>query len=618
MKRLRILSLVLSVLMAASMLTACDTPPSQTETKGTTESKQDRPPPDDTAEQTTAETEAPDDRFINTEFSIPGGFYSGSQMLTLVLPEKAPAGATIRYTLDGNEPTVKSAKYTDGIQILAQEESVCVRAACYSRSGELLGRIVTNTYIKCANDRFDNVVVSIVTDENNLYGSRGIIDNPTQSGKEWERPCHVEMFKGNGEEIISQDAGLRIYGGSSRTLPQKSFRLVARKDGYYDETKYNGQGSFDYPFFESRKVQAGVDTGKVLVRYDRLVLRNGGNDSLQHGAQDRLSPTLLRDQVANNFTLKYASAVPAQHSKFVTVYLNGQYYGILDMKEDINDDYFANIYGIENKNAITVVKSELDTKRKCEIHNDGEECRFCGTWFYYEVDNGNESELSDLEAIYNMVTQFAPGEQESVYSQLSEKLDLENFMQYMAMNLFLANNDWPHNNVRLWKYSGSPVEGNPYTDGKWRFTMRDTDFSFGRYSSGNPPELYTLADSDSFNFALGSFYGKYKYYADYGDPLYLKSILNFCLKNAQFKSDFEAYCLSLVSSDATRDLTRMMANSQAAITGEMPYHLSRWSGTISPELTFDRWNASCTVMKRWTDPRRQHFTNYLNECLSNY
>ncbi len=615
MKNIRFLSLMLSAVMALSVFASCKNDSDYTDTQVTTDTKQDRPPPQDTNSEDDGLT---DSKFADAVFSVNGGFYSESQELILSLPENAPADACIRYTLNGDEPTMTSATYTKGIPICTDTDSSCVRAACFSKDGQLLGRIVTNTYIKCDDKRFSNMVVSIVSDNGSLYGTKGIIDNPTQSGKTWERPCHVEIFKSNGEEIISQDAGLRIYGGSSRTLPQKSFRLVARKNGYYDETKYNGAGVFEYPFFENRKILSGADEGKILTRYDRLILRNGGNDSLQHGAQDSLSPTLLRDQVANNFALKYAPEVPAQSSKFVTVYLNGEYYGILDMKEDINDDYFANLYGIENKDMVTVVKSELDTKRKCDIHEHGDECRFCGTWFYYEVDNGSESALTELDAIYNMITQCSDGEYDSVYQKISERIDLENYIQYVAMNLFLANNDWPHNNVRLWKYSGTPIADNPYTDGKWRFTMRDADFSFGRYSSGNPPELYTQADSDSFNFMLGAFYGKYKYYADYGDPLYLKTILNFCLKNPEFKSEFETYCMSLVSNDAIKALTRMMANSQNSIAGEIPYHLNRWTGTINPDLTLDRWNVSCSLMKRWTEPRKGYFAQYLNECLSNY
>jgi hypothetical protein len=99
-----------------------------------------------------------------------------------------------------------------------------------------------------------------------------------------------------------------------------------------------------------------------LQRYDRFILRNGGNDSIQATAADPDMMTLTRDAVSNAFVAEFAPEVTYQTSRFAVVYLNGEYYGILDMKEDINDDYMLNVYGLD-KDKITVIKSELDTTR---------------------------------------------------------------------------------------------------------------------------------------------------------------------------------------------------------------------------------------------------------------
>jgi hypothetical protein len=45
------------------------------------------------------------------------------------------------------------------------------------------------------------------------------------SGKEWERPIHVEFFEKDGTLGFSHDSGVRIHGGWSRKYPQKTFRL---------------------------------------------------------------------------------------------------------------------------------------------------------------------------------------------------------------------------------------------------------------------------------------------------------------------------------------------------------------------------------------------------------
>ena len=118
------------------------------------------------------------------------------------------------------------------------------------------------------------------------------------------------------------------------------------------------------------------------------MLRNGGNDSILNRAQDGDNASMIRDAAVNNFAVKYAPAVATQASTFAAVYLNGEYYGILDMKEDIDEDYISNLYGIEDKENVTVVKSELDIKRECDgTHDENIPCgRFCGAWFYYDGD----------------------------------------------------------------------------------------------------------------------------------------------------------------------------------------------------------------------------------------
>ncbi len=566
-------------------------------------------PPDDT------QAEKEKVNYINPKFSVKGGMYDSSQTLALSLPEDAPSGAYITYTTDGEEPRASGTRADRRITVCDRASS-CIRASCFSESGQRLGRIVTNTYIYAEDGRFDTVVISLVAASNDLYGRDGIIANPTGSGKEWERACHVEMFTSSGEEMVSQDAGIRIFGGSSRTLAQKSFRLVARADGYYDELKYNGNGSFDYPIFDDRYVIEGENKGKLLERYDRLILRNGGNDSMQHYSQDGELMTLTRDGVANNFALKYAPNVPAQASRPAVVYLNGVYYGILDLKEDINDDYFSNLYGIENKDDITIIKSELDTTRQCEWHYSPSQCRYCGVWFYYELDDGAEGELESFDAICQKIVNCNERDRGSVYKELCKSFDIDNLIQYTALNLFACNTDWGHNNLRVWRYSGTPDPSNPYKDGRYRFAMRDMDFSFGRYESHALPELYTKCDTDMFSFTLGRFYSGAD--AGYGDPLYLKGILNFCLKNDDFRTRFEKYARSLCESDTLNELMRINDSFISSIKDEIPYHIERWADTISYNMSPDCWSRACTLQRQWITQRKEYFLDSLGKCLKNY
>ncbi len=58
---------------------------------------------------------------------------------------------------------------------------------------------------------------------------------------------------------------------------------------------------------------------------------------------------------------------------------------------------------------------------------------------------------------------------------LEEQLDVEAFLEYMAIMFYMDNRDWPDNNVRLWR----STDGS--TDGRWRPIIQDLDLAFGAH-----------------------------------------------------------------------------------------------------------------------------------------
>ena len=309
-------------------------------------------------------------------------------------------------------------------------------------------------------------------------------------------------------------------------------------------------------------------------------------------------------------------------SKLAVVFLNGEYYGILDMKEDINDDYIKNVYGLKDKENIAVLKSELDTTRHCSEHSDGGSCRFCNVWFYYEMDQGDDSELENFTALCRKATASTADDRAAVYEEISSKIDLENFMQYAALNLYTCNTDWPHNNVRLWRYTGETDASLPETDGRWRFTLRDMDFSFARYKNRVLPEIYTLADTDTFSRALSNYWdGSYSYNkstGNYPDSLCIQGLLDFCLRNDSFRADFEAYCRSLVSAENVTLLKSVMQDYIDSINTEIPRHLDRWAGTIDRSYDYEAWLSANADMLAWADERPAQFIKYLEAAMARY
>jgi len=453
-----------------------------------------------------------------------------------------------------------------------------------------------------------------------------LLSNPTA---DIEKPTHVEIINKAGETIIDQDAGIKIFGGSSRGLQQKSFKIIARKDGYFEDAEEKeGTGYFNYPLFEDRIIKAGKNKGNVLEKYDSFILRNGGNDSLLHTACNPLDATLLRDGISNNLINALSENVDNQLSQFAELYINGKYYGLMDMKENLNEDYVRRIYGVD-RDYVCVVKSELDTTRHCDNHSNGAECRFCNVWFYYETDEDEmcQNALSEWCELCEEIIQGIDSNDDTynkLYEKLSSNVDLKSFLEYCVFYLYLANTDWPHNNLKLWKYCGEEDSNNYVTDGKWRFMTRDLDMSMGRYSSPELcPELNNVIDQDTFYRCLGNYVDGYSSYFSneginqlYPDSLYLQGLLAFCLRNDSFRSQFEEFTRNLASDETKKILIDIYNEAYDEAKPYIGKEIERWSDYIA--ATTEDWQDACIRIKGFINVRPSYFLKHLDLLLSFY
>ena len=575
-----------------------------------------------TVETTLAETEAgtEDPAPIDTlTMSHTGGVYTEAISLEM----SAPEGQTIRYTTDGSVPTKRSTKYKEAIEVT--EDALTIRAACFDESGKITGDVVTNTYVirEAKESTLYTVMISVDKDDlGDMY------DNVNAK---IERPAHVEIVTPDGETVISQDAGLRLFGGSSRSLQQKSFKLIARKTGYFGEdAAYVGQGTFRYALFPERVIKGGAKVGQVLDRYDSFILRNGGNDSLLHTACNPEDATLIRDGLANNFAADVTTAVEYSYSQYAVVYINGNYYGLLDMRENLNEDFVKRVWGVDD-NDVVVIKSELDITRACADHDNGGGCRYCGSWFFYETDDSEMAQntlnewLKFCEEICGKVN-ANDAEYNAAFQKLEANVDLVGLKEWYALNLYLCNTDWPHNNIKLWKYTGEPVEGIEITDGKWRFMTRDMDMTMGRYSR---PELTSDLDSrakvDSFWRTLGNYIPAYHdIYSDsgetklYADALYLQGLFAFCMRNDEFRAEFTAYCRELISEEKQALLEQHYDTLVAQVSPEMGAYIERWSRVIGSNYAVRDWTRARRSLTDFMKNRPAKFEAYLDLCLSMY
>lgn len=398
---------------------------------------------------------------------------------TFVIEIKSNKPCDIYYTMDGSDPDKSKALYKDEIKLKATSQTrvYSVKAKGYYEDGTETDTIVHTYFVgKDVHRRFDSLVFSLTSDPYNLYDYEyGILipgklrddfikQNPYKDiqppdpanfnmrGRESERDAYLEIFEPDGRVVASQNAGIRVYGGWSRASDQKSLKIFARRS--YDEIN----NKIYYELFPD-KLSANGD-GTTVGAYKRLVLRNTGNDNGFAFIRDELFHTLAGQAGFRDY----------QAVRPVALFINGEYRGNLWLHEVYCDEYFEQHYG------------EYDGS--FEILEGGE------TFKRADEDEGNQYAIADYEEAYSYM--YKNLNDDSNYEKLRELIDVENYLEYYALQIYILNEDWPHNNYKVYRYYATEGEeyGEAPFDGKWRYLLHDLDFSFGIY--GKDPRTDNL------------------------------------------------------------------------------------------------------------------------------
>ncbi|WP_198675228.1 CotH kinase family protein [Pleomorphovibrio marinus] len=357
---------------------------------------------------------------------------------------------------------------------------------------------VTATYLvnEQKNNRFHLPVLSVTTDPENLFGfekgiyvqgktffdSGGSVTNYVNHanfgnrGREWERPVHVELFGNDGKLEFSQNLGMRIHGGTSRSRPMKGFRLYARND-------YDDNNSMQHRFLPEAKDIYGA----IMGDHKHILVRMGGD--LMNIFTDAASHRIM---AAANLDIQWST--PIVHL------FNGEYWGVANIRNRLNDHYLARKYYTDTDNLII-----LDSP--------------WGQGSSENVEAGNPGEISLYRDIYNHVVNQDMSDPKN-YAEFEEKVDVLSYIDYNIMFIYLNNVDWyGEKHFKYWRVR--EVSNNPYQDGKWRFMVWDFDTAarFGgpgfdmlvnfihpdgggnEYASGNPQKtalLRNLLESSEF------------------------------------------------------------------------------------------------------------------------
>ena len=416
------------------------------------------------------------------------------------------AEGSIYYTLDGSVPTLEAQRYEGPLQLTDRtpEPSIMfapdaveamevgyvkliddpklpkahvLRAACIADDGAS-GPVTSRTFFvgQDVASRFgDAPIVSIVTDPSNLLDyDNGILvrgriydewieteeaatvlesvevwshiqGNFSQKGKKWERPAYIDVFDQDSLKC-SFPCGIRVKGGFSRVFGQRSLNVYLR-DSY-------GEDVVEYPL-----ISTAVDySGQVIARYRSFSLRNGGNDTEYLKFKDAFLQSLASGR---NFS--------TQTSTVAIAYLNGEYMGPYNLQEKITDDFYANHYGVDPANVVVIKDNELE-----------------------------EGEESDVE-LYEQLMRYADEDLSNpeTWERFKAEADIDSMLDYYATEIYIGNADWtPDSNTILWRTRAASGES-PFADGRWRFSLNDTESSSAQYSA----DCYQY-DWDTFSQAI--------------------------------------------------------------------------------------------------------------------
>jgi Lamin Tail Domain/CotH kinase protein/Chitobiase/beta-hexosaminidase C-terminal domain len=238
----------------------------------------------------------------------------------------------------------------------------------------------------------------------------GIYTHPSNhddSAGDWERACSMELIFPNGSPEAQIDCGVQIQGGSSRSTaknPKHSFRLVFKS--------IYGPGKFDFHMFADSPVTS----------FNTFVIDGGNNYWWQYfgsvnPTDQRNRAQDVRDQFVSDLML--AMGNPSFHGQFYNLYLNGLYWGIHYVHERPDDDFAASYFGGDNTD-YDVIRNTTD---------------------------GTEIIAGDLNAWNTALSLANSGlSSNAQYEQLQQYVDVDNLIDYMIVNHWSDNTDWPQHN----------------------------------------------------------------------------------------------------------------------------------------------------------------------------
>lgn len=468
-------------------------------------------------------------------FSLAPGFYAGTQTVSISCADPT---AIIRYTLDGTDPSLASTQYTGPITLSTTK---VLRAAAYSNVN-LASFTETNTYFINVNHSIP--VVSVCS---------GGLYNMLQSGNQ-NPPNRIgafELFEDNGVFIDEGEGDFNKHGNDSWAYPQRGFDYVCR-----DQYGYNGD------------IEHQVFPSKSRTKFQRLILKAAANDNYPSSGGAH-----IRDAFVNVLSAHADLKLDERSWRPCVVYLNGQYWGVYEIREKVDDHDFTEYYSSQDQFHLYFLKT------------------WGGTWQEY----GSPNALTDWNGLKNYINTNNMANPNN-FAYVDSLLNWKSLCDYFMLNSYCVTTDWLNWNTAWWR--GTDTAG---SEKKWRYALWDMDATFGHYinytgvpstqPNANPCNAENLPDpggqghTDIISKLINENPTVHQYYVTrYIDLL-----------NTKFSC---AFAIGLLDS--------MIAE----ISPEMQAHVTKWGGTVAG------WNSNVQALRDYMNQRCTALNQGLVDCYS--
>jgi hypothetical protein len=467
---------------------------------------------------------------LRVDFSMEGGAVEFDTSLVLSGNCKQCA---IYYTLDGNIPTRRSIRYREPIRII---QNTVVRANVYTQG--VYSATFTRTFLFDAEHQLPVLCLSTPPDllfdtKNGLYmlGENAKKEEPNWGANFWSKKEIQTSFEYyvDGKNVLNQITGLKMFGGFSRSLPQKSFSIHARS--------VYGPSKLKFPFFQDSSVK----------EFKKVVLRNGGSDWGLAYFRDVLMTDLMKE-----------SGLDVQASQPCIVYINGEYWGLYFIREKVGKHFLKDHH------------PEIKTKQLDLLEKDVWVVEGNRKHYQRMLDYMESNDLSDNKH----------------YQQVSKWMDVDNFVSYMATEIYYDNID-AGGNIKYWRCQNDTC--------KWRWILYDTDFGFGKHNR----KAYALNSLDRHTEIEGP---------SWPNPPWSTFMLGSLLQNEAFKIMFvnrmADYINTIWKPGYVDERIDYFVN---LLDAEMPRHTKRW------KRRYTTWQKNVGIVREFGAKRPGYMRGFISD-----